>query len=162
MEGAQESPGSVFLSCQRAGTLLKANNASRQTLALNPGPPIPGSSSYLQPPVLFCLNTSVRPFLNDQGWQYSSWFYFFTYYLLLRSLCGKKPKTCLVWVSVRNVINLSKLHGISYVDSEGGQRGLSEVNVGVRCKARIPGELLALPGNNNVNEHFWVFTMDLA
>ena len=57
-------------------------------------------------------------------------------------------------ISVRNVIDLSKLPEISYVNNEGGQED-SEMNVGVRCRARVLGELLTpLPPNNNVNsEH---------
>lgn len=50
MEGAHESPGSAF-PCQRAWTLLRANNVPKQTLFLNPGS-VQALSS--------CLRTGVR------------------------------------------------------------------------------------------------------
>lgn len=52
----------------------------------------------------------------------------------LGHLMGKKESL----ISVGNVIDLSKLHEISFVNRKG-------MSMGVRCRARVPGELYRPP-----------------
>lgn len=109
MEGAQESPGSAFPCCQRAWTLLRANNASRQTLFLHPGS-VPSS---------FLLSSTTGPHTSVRLSEWSRltilqvilflYILFATWVTLWR---GNKP----FLIFIRNIIYLLQLHEISYVN----------------------------------------------